>query len=210
MRGSALQERPPSRTSGDLGRRVGRQRNGAHPGLLSLPWMLPIEGTAPRGRDPRHPLPPPAGELRGGYSPKGSPQISAWRVCNLGVNLRNHPVDQALQRVSTRSKNNAWNDYRICNSGNGGLANHGYRRRQRRPYRRCRRRSRGRSRRRPGWRGGRRCRRRRHWRSRFGTWTRDGGRRPGPVPVGPCSTRSTTRSDHAGNSVTHQTTNCPD
>ena len=33
---------------------------------------------------------------------------------------------------------------------------------------------------------------------------------PGPVPVGPCSTRSTTRSDDAGNSVTHQTTNCPD
>jgi hypothetical protein len=33
---------------------------------------------------------------------------------------------------------------------------------------------------------------------------------PGPVPVGPCSTRTTTRSDDAGNSVTHQTTNCPD
>jgi hypothetical protein len=32
----------------------------------------------------------------------------------------------------------------------------------------------------------------------------------GSVPVGPCSTRSTTRSDDAGNSVTHQTTNCAD
>jgi hypothetical protein len=33
---------------------------------------------------------------------------------------------------------------------------------------------------------------------------------PGAVPVGPCSTRTTTRSDDAGNSVTHQTTNCQD
>jgi hypothetical protein len=33
---------------------------------------------------------------------------------------------------------------------------------------------------------------------------------PGPVPEGPCNTRTTTRSDNVGNSVTHQTTNCPD
>lgn len=34
---------------------------------------------------------------------------------------------------------------------------------------------------------------------------------PAPVvPVAPCSTHSTTRSDSAGNSVTHQRTNCPD
>jgi hypothetical protein len=33
---------------------------------------------------------------------------------------------------------------------------------------------------------------------------------PGPVQEGPCNTRTTTRSDSDGNSVTHQTTNCPD
>jgi hypothetical protein len=31
---------------------------------------------------------------------------------------------------------------------------------------------------------------------------------PAPESVAPCSTRTTTRSDAAGNSVTHQTTNC--
>src|SRR5271163_3702603 len=33
---------------------------------------------------------------------------------------------------------------------------------------------------------------------------------PAPVPVAPCSTRTTTTSDNTGNSVTSQTTNCPD
>jgi hypothetical protein len=42
------------------------------------------------------------------------------------------------------------------------------------------------------------------------------GPRPGPVVVAPspgpvpCSSRSVTRSDSEGNSVTHQATNCPD
>ena len=31
---------------------------------------------------------------------------------------------------------------------------------------------------------------------------------PAPEPVAPCSTRTTTKSDNYGNSVTHQTTNC--
>jgi hypothetical protein len=31
---------------------------------------------------------------------------------------------------------------------------------------------------------------------------------PAPEPVAPCSTRTTTKSDSYGNSVTHQTTNC--
>jgi hypothetical protein len=31
---------------------------------------------------------------------------------------------------------------------------------------------------------------------------------PAPEPVAPCSSRTTTRSDSYGNSVTHQTTNC--
>jgi hypothetical protein len=33
---------------------------------------------------------------------------------------------------------------------------------------------------------------------------------PAPVPMAPCSTRTTTTSDNTGNSVTSQTTNCPD
>ena len=76
---------------------------------------------------------------------------------------------------------------------------------------RCRRCSRGCRCRRPGWRG-------RLAVSQAASLAEplrylDPGRAvvaPGPVPAGPCSTRSTTRSDDAGNSVTHQTTNCPD